>query len=62
MTYRLALPPELSLVHLVFHVTMLKKHFHDPSQVISRQEIEVDDTLSYEEVLVVVADRKVHTL
>lgn len=36
VAYWLALPLELSSVHLVFHVTMLKQYFHNPSQVINR--------------------------
>ena len=31
---RLALPPQLSLVHDVFHVSMLRKYYPDPSHVI----------------------------
>ncbi|XP_075082496.1 uncharacterized protein LOC142166856 [Nicotiana tabacum] len=62
VAYRLALPPELSSVHPVFHVSMLRQYFHDPSHVFDRQEIEVDDTLTYEEVVVTIVDRKVRRL
>ncbi|XP_070036450.1 uncharacterized protein [Nicotiana tomentosiformis] len=62
VTYRLALPIELSSVHPVFHVSMLKQYFHDPSHVLDRQEIEVDDTLTYEEVHVAIVDRQVRRL
>ncbi|XP_070034614.1 uncharacterized protein [Nicotiana tomentosiformis] len=62
VAYRLALPPELSSVYLVFHVSMLKKYFHDPSHIIDRQDIEFDDTLSYEEVPVAIIDRQVRRL
>ncbi|XP_070057486.1 uncharacterized protein [Nicotiana tomentosiformis] len=62
VAYRLALPPELSSVHIIFHVSMLKKYFHDPSHVIDRQNIEFDDTLSYEEVPVAIIDRQVRKL
>nr|XP_016467519.1 PREDICTED: uncharacterized protein LOC107790127 [Nicotiana tabacum] len=62
VAYRLALPLELSSVHSVFHVSMLKKYFHDLSHVIDRQDIEFDDTLSYEEVPVAIIDRQVRRL
>ena len=32
--YRLVLPPNLSQVHLVFHVSMLRKYISDPSHVL----------------------------
>ena len=47
--YRLSLPLELSQVHNVFHVSMLKKYRSDPSHVISRQLIELSDDLNYVE-------------
>ena len=31
IAYRLALPPNLSMIHLVFHVSMLRKYVSDPS-------------------------------
>ncbi|XP_070041536.1 uncharacterized protein [Nicotiana tomentosiformis] len=62
VAYRLALPPELSSVYLVFHVSMLKQYFHDPSHVLDRQEIEIGDTLTYEEVPVAMIDRHVRKL
>ena len=34
VAYQLALPPQLSLVHDVFHVSMLRKYYPDPSHVI----------------------------
>jgi len=62
VAYRLALPPELSSVHPIFHVSMLKQYFHDPSHVLDRQEIEIDDTLTYEEVPVAIIDTHVRKL
>nr|XP_016438091.1 PREDICTED: uncharacterized protein LOC107764080 [Nicotiana tabacum] len=63
VAYRLALPPVLSSVHLIFHVSMLKKYFHDSSHVIDRQDIEFDDdTLSYEEVPIAIIDKQVRRL
>ena len=34
VAYRLALPPNLSSVHEVFHVSMLRKYTPDPTHVV----------------------------
>ena len=34
VAYRLALPPNMSQVHPMFHVSMLKKYILDPSHVL----------------------------
>ena len=34
VTYRLALPPNLSQVHPMFHVSMLRKYISDSSHVL----------------------------
>ncbi|KAL5554940.1 hypothetical protein UlMin_037176 [Ulmus minor] len=49
VTYKLALPPELSSVHNVFHVSMLKKYVSDPSHVLEHEPIQVNEDLTYEE-------------
>ncbi|KAL5582995.1 hypothetical protein UlMin_015437 [Ulmus minor] len=56
--YQLALPPSLSAVHNVFHVSMLKKYVHDPSHVLQQEPVEIDEKLSYEERPVEILDRK----
>ena len=50
VAYRLALPPKLSRVHNVFHVSMLKE-FHPglALHVIDFNDIEVNDNVSYTE-------------
>ncbi|KAH9705011.1 Endonuclease [Citrus sinensis] len=58
LAYRLALPPELSRIHDVFHVSMLRKYVYDPSHVLSRQPIELKEDLSYEEVPVEILEQK----
>ena len=49
VAYRLDLPEELSRVHNVFHISMLRKYISDPSHVIEAPEIELKDDSSYEE-------------
>ncbi|KAL5561714.1 hypothetical protein UlMin_031461 [Ulmus minor] len=58
VAYRLALPPELSSVHNIFHVSMLRKYISDPSHVLEYEPIEVHEDLSYEEQPVQILDRK----
>ncbi|WMV09827.1 hypothetical protein MTR67_003212 [Solanum verrucosum] len=62
VAYELELPSELSTVHLVFHVSMLKKCLSDPSLVVPTKNIGIKDNLSYEKVLVQILDRRVHML
>ena len=49
VAYRLDLTEELSRVHNVFHISMLRKYIPDPSHVLEAPEIELRDDLSYEE-------------
>ena len=58
VAYRLAMPPSLSAVHNVFHVSMLRKYVSDPSHVLSYEDLELDEDLSYEEKPVQILDRK----
>ena len=58
VAYRLALPPELSKIHDVFHVSMLRRYRSDPSHILQRQPIELRDDLSYEEELVEIIARE----
>ncbi|KAJ8759615.1 hypothetical protein K2173_008815 [Erythroxylum novogranatense] len=58
LAYRLALPPELSQIHDVFHVSMLRRYRSDPSHVIQADEVQLSDDLSYEELPVQILDTK----
>ncbi|KAL0554253.1 hypothetical protein IC582_008170 [Cucumis melo] len=62
VAYRLALPPSLSTVHNVFHVSMLRKYVPDPSHVVDYEPLEIDENLSYVEQPVEVLAREVKTL
>nr|XP_027098921.1 uncharacterized protein LOC113718204 [Coffea arabica] len=58
LAYRLALPPALSRIHNVFHVSQLRKYVSDPSHILEDQPIEVKENLSVEEVPLRIVDRK----
>ncbi|KAL4039223.1 hypothetical protein IC575_002872 [Cucumis melo] len=62
VAYRLALPPSLSTVHDVFHVSMLRKYVPDASNVVDYEPLEIDENLSYTEQPVEVLAREVKTL
>ncbi|XP_054778415.1 uncharacterized protein LOC129286482 [Prosopis cineraria] len=47
IAYRIALPPQLSSMHEVFHMSQLKKYQPDPSHVIESEEIELQKNLTY---------------
>ncbi|XP_074288558.1 uncharacterized protein LOC141613713 [Silene latifolia] len=49
VAYRLALPPNLSKVHDVFHVSQLRRYRGDPSHVLQADVVEVEPNLTYEE-------------
>ena len=49
VAYWLALPPNMSGVHEVFHVSMLRKYTPDPSHVVDWGQIEVDIDGTFEE-------------
>nr|XP_009757767.1 PREDICTED: uncharacterized protein LOC104210542 [Nicotiana sylvestris] len=62
MAYKLELPQEMSLVHLEFHVSMLKKVVEDPTLIISVEAIEVNEELTYEEIQIAILDRQIRKL
>ncbi|WMV54302.1 hypothetical protein MTR67_047687 [Solanum verrucosum] len=62
VAYELELPQELAAVHLVFHISMLKKCMDDPSLIIPTKYIGIKDSLSYEEIHVQILDRQVRKL
>ena len=47
--YWLALPPSLSGVHAMFHVSMLRKYTPDPTHIMDWGELAVDADGTFEE-------------
>ena len=58
VAYRLALPPSMSSVHEVFHVSMLRRYTLDPAHVVDWGEIEVDTDGTFEEGPVCIMDSR----
>ena len=58
VAYRLALPPSMSCVHEVFHVSMLRKYTPDPAHVVDSGQIEVDTDGTFEEGPVCILDSR----
>ena len=56
VAYRLALPPSLSSVHAVFHVSMLRKYTPDLTHVVDWGELVVDADGTFKEGLVRIMD------
>ncbi|KAK8701276.1 hypothetical protein V6N13_019666 [Hibiscus sabdariffa] len=54
---RLELPPQLSRIHNVFHVSMLRKYHPDPSHIIQDLDVELTPDLSYDEEPVQILDQ-----
>ena len=46
MAYRIALPPHLSNLHDVFHVSQLRKYTFDPSHVLEPESVQVREDLT----------------
>ena len=58
VAYRLVLPPSMSGVYEVFHVSMLRKYTPDPAHVVDWGHIEVDTDRTYEEGPVCIVDSR----
>ena len=56
VAYRLALPPSMTGVHKVFHVSMLRNYTPDPAHVVDWGQIEVDTNGTFEEGPVCILD------
>ena len=58
VAYRLALPPSMSGVHEVFHVSMLRRYTPDLAHVVDWVEFEVDTDGTFEEGSVCIIDSR----
>ena len=56
--YRLYLPLELSKVHNVFHVSILRKYIPEPSHVLRDHPVELKDNLTYKEQPMQIVDHR----
>ncbi|KAL0411229.1 UNVERIFIED_CONTAM: Transposon Tf2-11 polyprotein [Sesamum latifolium] len=62
LAYRLALPVELSQIHDVFHVSMLRRYRSDPSHILREPKIEISEGLTYVEEPTEILDRSIKRL
>ena len=62
VAYRLALPLELSQIHDVFHVSMLRRYRSDPSHILQAQPLELKYDTSYEEESIAIVARETKVL
>jgi hypothetical protein len=58
VAYQLKLPPSMSAIHDVFHVSQLRKCVRLPTEVLPEPEVEIEPDLSYQEYPVKVLDQK----
>ena len=58
VAYRLALPPSMSSVHKVVHVSMLRRYTPDPAHVVDWGDIAVDTDGTFEEGPVCILDSR----
>jgi hypothetical protein len=62
VAYQIALPPFLSNIHNVLHVSQLRKYVPDPSHIIEPDEVPLKENLSYETSPVRIEDRRIKQL
>ena len=62
VAYRLELPLELTRIHNVFHVSMLRKYVSDPSHILKALPFELDKDLTFEVQPVGIVDQGIKEL
>ena len=62
VAYLLPLPPSLSSIHEVFHVSMLRKYTQDPTHIVDLGEHVVDADGTFDEGPVRIMDRREQVL
>ena len=60
--FYLELPAKLEAVHPVFHISLLKKCVGNLASILPLENVEVKDSISYEDVPVEILDRQVRRL
>ena len=58
VAYRLELPSHLGGMHDVFHVSRLRKYNPDPNHILTTEEIDLQEDLTFKEEPVEILDRK----
>jgi len=61
VAYQLELPPHLSQVHDVFHVSQLRRCFKDPIREVDHETLDLQENLSYREYPVRILDEAERT-
>ena len=62
VAYQIALPPNLSKLHNVFHVSQLHKYIHDPFHVIEPDVVQIRENLTYDVLPMRIGDRRIKQL
>ena len=62
LAYRIALPPALSNIHNVFHISMLRKYVPDPTHILIAENLPIQEQLNYEEWPIRILDSKTKKL
>ena len=59
VTYQIALPPNLSKLHNVFHVSQLCKYINDPFHVIEPDIVQIRENFTYDVLPIRIGDRRI---
>ncbi|XP_027186130.1 uncharacterized protein [Cicer arietinum] len=62
IAYQISLPPSLSNLHSVFHVSQLRKYIFDPSHVIESDKVQIKDNITFDTLPLRIEDRKIKEL
>jgi hypothetical protein len=62
VAYHLALPPNLSGIHNVFHISMLRKYVPDPTHLLESKPMQIQSNMTYEETPTRILDRREQVL
>ena len=62
IAYQIALPPSLSNLHPVFHVSQLRRYNPDPSHILAVDEVQVKDNLTYKAQPQKITDQRMKSL